>query len=401
MFLVCRSFSASRASRTATLLLLLALAAACGGGAGSSTTPAPSPQPTPQPLRVELEQIVTGVASPTDLQEPNDGTGRLFIVEQAGTIRIFQNGALLAQPFLDIRHLVRSGGEMGLLGLAFHPNFAQNRRFFVNFTRDANGQLQTVIAEFLASSSNPNMADPVARVVLIQDQPFENHNGGQLQFGPDGLLYIALGDGGAGGDPLGNAQNLNTLLGKLLRVDVTTAQPYVIPADNPFVGQAPRGEIWAYGLRNPWRFSFARITGTLFLGDVGQVTREEVNIITRGGNYGWNRMEGSICFPPPTTGCGTTGLILPIHDYGNDDGRTVVGGYVYRGARIPELAGAYLFGDFISGRIWRLDQSPTGVWVRIELLDTDSLISSFGQDQAGEVYVLDLRGTVFRLRRAS
>jgi glucose/arabinose dehydrogenase len=306
----------------------------------------------------------------------------------------------VATPFIDIRSRVAGGGERGLLGLAFHPSHASNRRFFLSYTRTSGGQLQSVIAEYQASAADPNTADTAERVVLTVDQPFDNHNGGQIQFGPDGYLYIGLGDGGSGGDPHGNGQNLGTLLGKLLRIDVDSTQPYAVPPDNPFVGQGgARAEIWALGFRNPWRFSFDPTTGRLFAGDVGQGSFEEVDIVVKGGNYGWNVMEGLHCFSPPT-GCNTSGLELPIAEYDHTEGISITGGYVYRGTLIPELAGRYVFGDFGSGRVWQLTEGTAGTWTRALLLDTSLNISSFGRDAAGEILVVDYNGGVYRLRRA-
>jgi len=378
-------------------LVLALLSFSCGSSETGITTPAPPPE---EPLRLEFEQVATGLANPVDLQEPPDGSGRLFVVEQPGTIRIIQSGALVSTPFLDITSRVASGGEMGLLGLAFHPDFAQNRRFFVDYTSTAGGTRHTVIAEYLESAADPNLAEPTENIILAVDQPFANHNGGQIAFGPDGFLYVALGDGGSGGDPLGNGQNLSTLLGKLLRIDVDSAASYAAPADNPFVGLTGADEIWAYGLRNPWRFSFDRSTGRLFLADVGQGDFEEVDIITRGGNYGWSIMEGNHCYPPPSATCDMTGLILPIAEYGHDEGGSVTGGFVYRGPLITRLRGTYVFGDFISGNLWGLSEESPGVWSRSLLLATGLNISSFGQDGAGELYVLDYNGTVYRLRTA-
>jgi glucose/arabinose dehydrogenase len=317
----------------------------------------------------------------------------LFVVEQAGTIRILQGGALLTTPFLDIRARVTFSGEMGLLGAAFHPAFGQNQRFYVNYVRTlVTGQIQSVIAEYRLSAADANQADPASeRILLTVNQPFTNHKGGQLAFGPDKFLYIGLGDGGSGGDPLGNAQNLQTLLGKMLRIDVdhtTGALPYAIPADNPFVAGAGLPEIWAYGLRNPFRFSFDTATGQLFAGDVGQNLFEEVDILQKGGNYGWNVMEGLHCFNP-ATGCNTAGLMLPIAEYGRLEGFSVIGGYVYHGPGIPALAGSYVFGDFGSGNIWRLTQDNSGAWQRVLLLSSGKSISSFGRDSAGELYLVD------------
>jgi glucose/arabinose dehydrogenase len=260
--------------------------------------------------------------------------------------------------------------------------------------------LQTVIAEYHASTVDPNVADSAEQILLTINQPFDHHNGGQIQFGPDGFLYIGLGDGGSGGDSLGNGQNMNTLLGKVLRIDVDSTSPYTIPADNPFVGQAGvRPEIWAWGFRNPWRFSFDPTTGRLFLGDVGQSSFEEVDLVVKGGNYGWNIMEGLHCFQPPN-GCSTSGLELPIAEYDHSVGGSVTGGYVFRGNSMSELRGRYIFGDFISGRIWSLERTNAGSWTRTLLLDTDLNISCFGLDRAGELLVSDYSGRVLRLRKA-
>ena len=300
---------------------------------------------------------------------------------------------MLPTPFLDIQDRVRSGGELGLLGLAFHPRYPANGRFFLNYTRNGPEGLETVIAEYAVSSANPNLANRNSERILLRfAQPFTNHNGGMLAFGQDGFLYIGTGDGGSAGDPMRNGQNVETLLGKILRMDVDSGEPYASPPDNPFVGRAGRDEIWAYGLRNPWRFSFDRLTGRLIAGDVGQNRREEIDIIVKGGNYGWNIMEGMLCFLP-STNCNQTGLILPIHDYGRDLGTSVTGGYVYRGKSAPSLTGKYLFGDFGSGRLWTLTETTGGPWEAEQLLTTGN-ISSFGEDEAGEVYVVDYGGSV-------
>ncbi len=380
-------------------LALLVLAAGCSSNSTQLPSP-PLPGPPPPP---SLASMVTGLNSPVDLQPPNDGTNRLFVVEQAGTIRVIQGGALLPSFFLDIRSKVLFGGEQGLLGLAFHPNYRQNRRFFLNYVRTSGGQTQTVIAEYLASSVDANQADPASeRILLTVDQPFANHKGGQLTCGPDGFLYIGLGDGGSEGDPLSNGQNLQTLLGKMLRIDVDGTSPgkqYRIPPDNPFATGGGLPEIWAYGLRNPWRFSFdPGDTSRLFCGDVGQDKFEEIDLIQRGGNFGWNIMEGMHCFNPPS-GCNMAGLVLPIAEYDHSEGIAVIGGYVYRGIAIPQLVGTYLFGDFGSGRIWGLQETSPNTWTRALLLSTGLNISSFGQDQAGELYVVDYSGTIFRLQR--
>ena len=351
-------------------------------------------------LSVSLQPLITGLTQPVYVTHAGDGSNRLFVVEQAGTIRIYANGTPLGTPFLDIRDLVTSGGERGLLSVAFHPNYESNGRFFVNYTA-SRPNLKTIIAEYHVSS-NPNVSQTSERVILSIDQPFTNHNGGQLQFGPDGYLYVGMGDGGSGGDPQGNGQNLNSLLGKILRIDVDREQPYTIPAENPFVNRDGRDEIFALGLRNPWRFTFDRLTGRLFAGDVGQNAREEIDWIERGGNYGWNRFEASLCFNPPT-GCeaGASSFQFPIAEYDRDEGTTVTGGYVYRGRSFPELNGKYIFGDFGSGRIWALQEGNDGTWNRTELLNTSFNISSFGEDESGEIHVVNYSGSVLRLQADS
>jgi glucose/arabinose dehydrogenase len=348
------------------------------------------------PPNLSLQQLVSGLSDPVDFQIPRDGTTRLFVVEQGGTIRIIQNGVLLPDPFLNISGIITSGGELGLLGLAFHPSYAQNGRFFVNYTRTKSGQLQSVVAEYHVSAGDPNKADPNGTEILVVDQPFDNHKGGQLAFGPDGFLYISFGDGGSGGDPFGNGQDLLTLLGKLLRIDIDSGAPYVIPPDNPFVNNpSALGEIWAYGFRNPWRFSFDTLSGRPFVGDVGQNNWEEVDILVKGRNYGWNIMEGRHCFDPPS-GCDRTGLTAPVAEYSHSEGFATIGGYVYRGSAIPTLRGVYVFGD-LNGKIFGLKRFGSA-WRRVLLLDTGRTLSGFGQDAAGEMYVLDYgTGRVFRI----
>ena len=345
---------------------------------------------------ITLVPVVSGLDSPVYITHSGDATNRLFIVEQPGRILVWQPAGTLT-PFLDIRPKVRSGGELGLLGIAFHPRFEENRRFFVNYTRSQSGQITTVIAEYGASVQNPDLASPIERILLEFDQPFSNHNGGHLAFGPDGYLYVATGDGGSGGDPLGRGQNRSTLLGKILRIDVDGALPFSIPPDNPFVGEfGVRPEIWAYGLRNPWRFSFDRMTGELYAADVGQGDWEEVDLVEKGGNYGWNIMEGAHCFPPSQISCNTSGLVLPITEYGRAEGRSVTGGYVYRGSSSTVFRGAYIFGDYASRRIWSLARSGS-TWIRSEELRSGSAISSFGEDTSGELYLVDHGGTIFHL----
>jgi glucose/arabinose dehydrogenase len=350
-------------------------------------------------ISITLDPMVGGLVSPVFVSHAGDGTGRLFIVEQAGRILIFQNGNLEKTPFLDVRDRVTSGGELGLLSVAFHPDFRNNGRFFVNYT-DRRPNLKSFISEYHVSSGNPNLALPDEKVILTFDQPFANHKGGQLRFGPDGYLYNGTGDGGSGGDPLGNGQNTSTLLGKILRIDVDGGTPYAIPLGNPFSGGGGLLEIWAYGLRNPWRFSFDRLTGRLFAGDVGQNSYEEIDLISRGGNFGWNIMEGNHCYSPQT-GCDSTGLILPIDEYNHALGNAVIGGYVYRGEQYPALKGVYLFGDFGSSRIWALTETDQGTWTRTQLLTAGFDISSFGEDESGELYVVNYGGSLHRLRLLS
>ena len=339
---------------------------------------------------IDVELVVDGLERPLFVGHAGDGSGRLFVLEQAGRIRIVEDGALRRRPFLDLTDRVLSGGERGLLGLAFHPDFATNRRFFVDYTRQPDGA--TVVAEFRARRADPNRARPTQRRLLRVRQPFSNHNGGMLAFGPDGRLYVALGDGGGGGDPGNRAQNPSTLLGKILRIDVDGARPYAIPPGNPFADGGGRPEIFALGLRNPWRFSFDRGTGRLLAGDVGQGRAEEIDLIRRGRNYGWPIMEGPLCFRPETD-CERAGLTLPLASYRQVRGRcSITAGYVYRGAAIPDLVGTHLSGDFCSGEIFALRRRDRSL-----LLDTELRISSFGEDEAGELYVVDLDGAVYRI----
>ena len=316
------------------VLACLLVAAACDSG--------PSNGQPPGDAGIRLQRVVQGLQSPVQVAAPaNDA--RLFVVEQPGRIRIVEDGSLLATPFLDIRAKVASGGERGLLSVAFHPQYAQNGAFFVNYT-DLNGDTRV---ERYQVSANRNVADPAsAELVIFVDQPFANHNGGLVMFGPDGRLYVGMGDGGGGGDPREAGQDPTQLLGKLLRLDVDAARPYAIPAGNPYAGRTDgRAEIWALGLRNPWRFSFDRTANLLYLADVGQNRLEEVNVVPAsqaGVNYGWDLMEGSDCFEP-SSGCNQAGLTLPVATYTHTDGCSVTGGFVYRGSRFPELVGRYVF----------------------------------------------------------
>ncbi len=350
---------------------------------------------------IELERLDGSYSLPLLVTHAGDASGRLFVVEQRGRILIIDRGRLLQTPFLDLTGRVGSGNEQGLLGLAFHPDFEANGLFFVNYT-DNRGD--TMVSRF-AASADPNRADDSSEVeVLSYDQPFSNHNGGHLAFGPDGYLYISSGDGGSGGDPRNNAQDLDSLLGKILRIDVD-GLPLAIPPDNPFVGDSSaRDEIWAFGLRNPWRFSFDSRTGDLYIGDVGQNRVEEIDFqpgsSPGGENYGWRRKEGNSCFNP-SSGCDRPGLVDPILTYSHSQGCSVTGGYVYRGRSAAALKGLYLFGDFCSGTIWAAEARADGLWQSTRLLDSGLSISSFGEDEAGEVYVVDRGGRVFRLTSPS
>ncbi len=340
---------------------------------------------------IALKEIAHGLKSPVHITHAGDGSGRLFVVEQAGMIRIIDHGKLLSQPFLDIRERVNSGGEKGLLGIAFHPRYKDNGLFYVDYTTQQKG-LHTIIAEY--KRGNGNQADPGSERLLLKiKQPYGNHNGGQLAFGPDGYLYIGMGDGGSANDPFDNGQNTQTLLGKLLRIDVDRrdgTRAYAIPADNPFVGTPNhREEIWAFGLRNPWRFSFDAETGVLYLADVGQDEYEEIDVIKKGGNYGWNIMEGPICTPGVSTNCNKSGLELPILSYPHPDGFSITGGFVYRGEAIPKLCGVYVYGDYVTQRIWGLRYDGHKVTQQQLLLKTRHAVSSFGEDEARELYLAD------------
>lgn len=355
------------------------------------TTPPPAPGATtfPDPAGYTWQLIASNLVRPVDLQA--DGSGRLFVVEKIGHIHIIANGQLIEEPFLNIEDRVNdSSNEMGLLGLAFHPNYAQNGYFFVNYTGSGG---DTFISRFQVSG-DPNRANPSSEVNLLRiDQPYPNHNGGSLDFGPDGYLYAGLGDGGAAGDPQGNGQKLTTLLGKILRLDVDSAEPYAVPADNPF-----GDEIWAYGLRNPWRISFDSATGDLYIGDVGQNVWEEINHLPAGSpggvNFGWDFREGTHEFE----GTVPAGLTDPVVEYSHAEGGcSVTGGYVYRGS-MPEWNGIYLYGDYCTGFVWGLI-NVNGEWQAQVLFDTDVNVTSFGQDESGEVYLVGDGGGVYKLVR--
>ena len=341
--------------------------------------------------QIQLSPVATNLSSPVFVGHAGDGSGRLFILEQAGIIKVLQPGGALT-IFLDIRSSVLSGGERGLLGLAFHPLYSTNGRFFVFYTQNPDGAL--VVAEYLASPPASNVAGTTERRILVIPHPgAANHNGGMLAFGGDGYLYIGVGDAGSANDPPNNAQNLNTLLGKILRIDINAGVPYASPANNPFAGPtAGLDEIYAYGMRNPWRFSFDRQEDQLWVGDVGQGAREEVDTpIISGGNYGWRVWEGTLC--RETALCGSANFIPPVFDYDHSGGRcSLTGGYVYRGSQGTVAPGTYLYGDYCSGEIFAWNGSSQSV-----LLGSGMNISSFGEDEQGELYVVDLGGTVSRL----
>ncbi|HEX5871447.1 MAG TPA: PQQ-dependent sugar dehydrogenase [Longimicrobium sp.] len=372
------------------LALLLAAAAGCSDGPSDGGPPVGE-------TNIRLQLVAEGLQSPVFLTAPpNDA--RLFIVEQPGRIRIVQNGTLLPTPFLDIAPKVSAGGERGLLSVAFHPQYATNRTFFVNYT-DTRGDTRI---ERYRAGADPDRADPAtAELVLTVAQPFANHNGGLVAFGPDGKLYIGMGDGGGGGDPQETGQDPLRLLGKLLRIDVDAARPYAIPTDNPHAGGTnPLPEIWASGLRNPWRFSWDRTANLLYMADVGQNRLEEINVVpaAQGGvNYGWDVMEGSDCFEP-SSGCERAGLTLPVAEYTHSDGCSVTGGYVYRGQDLPALRGQYFYADYCEGWI-RSFRYANAAAADARSWDVENVgnISSFGEDARGELYVVSLSGGVYRI----
>ncbi|MBN2011408.1 PQQ-dependent sugar dehydrogenase [candidate division KSB1 bacterium] len=362
----------------------------------------------PMVAQIELQVAFPNLSfsRPVNIVYANDNSGRLFVVEQRGVIHVFQNesGIAIITHFLDIRDRVNdSGNEEGLLGIAFHPDYETNGFFYVDYT--ASNPRRTVISRFQSSATNPDSADVSSELVLMEvAQPYSNHNGGQITFGPDGYLYIAFGDGGSGGDPDGNGQNRRTLLGSIARIDVdsiTDSTNYAIPADNPFVGNINgfREEIYAYGLRNPWRFSFDPVTGWLWAADVGQNQYEEIDIIESGKNYGWNRMEGFHCYN--SSNCDTTGLTMPIWEYDHGLGQSVTGGYVYRGGKLPELVGKYIFADYVSGRIWTLEYNGVDPVANELLLNSDLNIASFGVDENNEIYILSFDGRIYTFKHST
>lgn len=343
-------------------------------------------------LKIELAFPNLTFEQPTDIQHPNDGTNRLFIVSQVGKIYVIKNepNTNTKKVFLDISEKVLYGGEQGLLGLAFHPDFKNNGLFFVDYT--TNNPRRTIISRFKVSSNDPDKADKNSEVILMEiNQPYANHNGGQIAFGPDGYLYISLGDGGSAGDPQNNAQNFRSLLGKILRIDINKTSNnlnYSIPPDNPFKGNTNglKEEIYAWGLRNVWRFSFDKLTNRLWAADVGQNLWEEIDLIEKGKNYGWRIMEGFHCYNP-ATGCNTTNLTMPIWEYGHNQqgGYSITGGYVYRGTKAKEIYGKYIYGDYVTGNIWALEFDGKKVNNTL-LFQTNHNISTFGIDKDNELY---------------
>ena len=336
---------------------------------------------------------------PVGIVTSGDGTNRLFVIEQPGVIRVFGNSQAVAEStvFLNITNLVLYGGEQGLLGLAFHPHYASNGYFYVDYV--AENPHRTVIARYSVSPNDPNQAQNNSELVLLEvNQPFSNHKGGQIVFGDDGYLYIGLGDGGSAGDPFGNAQNRSTLLGKILRIDVdvpSQGRNYSIPPDNPYFGNALgyKEEIYAYGFRNPWRFSFDSPTGRFWVADVGQDQREEIDLVGKGKNYGWNIMEGTLTYSSGSQ----VGLELPIWDYGRTEGIAVIGGNVYRGATLTGLNSKYIYGDYGSGKVWALQYDGVNMPINTLLADTDLNISSFGTDERNELYFCALDGKIYSL----
>ena len=381
--------------------LLAYLGLSLGSGFGASACSGTDPGEPPAGAGARLQEVASGLSSPLYLTAPVGDASRLFVVEKTGGIRIVKEGVLLTAPFLDLGARVSSGSEQGLLGLAFDPDYATNGRFVVHYT-DLAGN--TVLSRFQVSP-DPDLADPASeQVILAATQPASNHNGGQIAFGPDGFLYLGLGDGGSSGDSEGHGQNLTDLLGSILRIDTRTGDPYTIPADNPFLGDpTARPEVWSYGLRNPWRFSFDRANGDLYIGDVGQNQREEIDVSPaadgagKGLNYGWNIMEGSQCFGG--SGCNRTGLTLPVLEYSHQEGCSVTGGYVYRGAAIPSLQGHYFYADFCQGwvRSFRYAGGSVTDETSWPTLSPGGPILSFGEDSTGELYVLQAAGGVFRI----
>ena len=394
--------------RAFALVVTLALSAAAllAGATVRAQDAVQTPPFDAAAFALDLEAVADGFERPVHVADPGDGSGRLFVVEQQGRVRIVRDGEALPEPFLDIVDLVNSdGNEQGLLSIAFHPDYAANGTFFVGYTATATGDSvgDNTVARYRVAADDPDRADPVSgEVLLAVSDRYANHNGGLVLFGPDGRLYVGFGDGGSQGDPHGNGQNTEALLGKILRLDVDNAdgdRPYAIPTDNPLADGGGAPEVWAFGLRNPWRFSFDRATGDLYIADVGGGQFEEVDVEPAGGaggaNYGWNIMEGPACREDDE--CDGAGLVLPVAAYDHSQGNAITGGYVYRGEAIPTLQGVYLYADFGSGLLWGLGRDAAGEWATAEPIDTGLNISSFGEDEAGEVYATAFDGTLYRV----
>ena len=381
----------ARPLMTATAFLGLFLT--CGGDSTGNSPP-------PGAVEVHLEEVVTGLSFPVLVTAQPGDTSRLFVVEKGGTVRILKHGVLLPSPFIDLSGRVTTGSEQGLLGMAFHPT---DGRVVLSFTvAGPTGGGRSQLSTFTVGA-DPDVLDPASeQLVMVVDQPYSNHNGGHVAFGPDGFLYYGLGDGGSGGDPQGHGQDRGDLLGSLLRLDLDHGLPYTVPATNPFVGQAGmRGELWNWGLRNPWRFSFDRANGNLYIADVGQNAWEEVDVqpaASAGGeNYGWAIMEGTHCYG--SANCSKAGLVLPKLEYGHADGCSITGGYVYRGQAIPELAGTYFYSDYCSGWIRSFGYAGGAATSQTSwpVLDTHGQVTSFGEDARGELYVVLAGGTIYRI----
>jgi len=354
----------------------------------------------PDPSTYSWNLFASGFSSPLGMAAIYDNSNVLYILEQAGVIRVIKDGVLLSESFLDLRDRVGSqGNEQGLLGIALDPGFMGNRQFYLNYTNKSGN---TTISRFVANEGYLSANPASEQVILTQDQPYANHNGGNLMFGPDGFLYIGLGDGGSGGDPQENAQNKDTLLGKMLRLAVSDQEGYAIPSDNPYTNGGGRAEIWAMGLRNPWRYSFDRSTGDLFIADVGQGDWEEINFLPNnaepGANFGWDYREGS--HPYEGTPPGTIEFIDPITEYDHSQGCSVTGGFVYRGQNFPDWNGIYLYGDYCSGNVWGLIPKSNGGWDSRLLFETGENISSFGEDFFGEIYLISHSGSIFKLEKS-
>lgn len=378
---------------------MLVASALIGCGESGVTSSEPNPPIEVAPGTFGLAQVASGLSNPLYLTAPT-GDSRLFVVEKIGRIRVIKNGSLLATPFLDIRTKVSGGSEQGLLSVAFHPSYASNGFLYVNYT-DLDGD--TAIERYTVSA-NSDVANPAsAKMILAIDQPFANHNGGLNLFGPDGFLYIGMGDGGGGGDPNGNGQNKNVLLGKILRIDIEGGNPYAIPASNPYINGGGRAEVWAYGLRNPWRFAFDRTDNLLYIADVGQNAFEEVNVVPANQpavNYGWNVMEGTSCYN--ASSCNQSGLQRPALDYKLREGGTctIIGGMVYRGTAVPQIVGHYLYSDYCAGWIRSFKWTGSSVSNATQWQTPEhGMILSFGQDNAGEMYVLSANGHVYKIVR--